>query len=52
MSMVRNLVVGGVAKKLYDVARKPENQQKFKELVGQLASRAGAQTRGGTAGRR
>ena len=53
MGMVRNLVALGVAKKLYDVARKPENQRRIKEMVGQLTDKANtaAARRGGT-GRR
>jgi hypothetical protein len=43
MGMIRNLVALGVAKKLYDVARKPENQAKIKEMAASLANRAGQQ---------
>jgi hypothetical protein len=53
MGMVRNLVAAGVARKLYDVARKPENQAKLKQLIGQLTEKANATAarRGGAAGR-
>ena len=31
--MVKNLVKLGIAKKIYDEARKPENQRRIKEAV-------------------
>ena len=33
MGMVKNLVKLGIAKKIYDEARKPENQRRVKEAV-------------------
>jgi hypothetical protein len=43
MGLVRNLVALGVAKKLYDIARKPENQRKIKEMASSFANKANAQ---------
>ena len=49
MGMIRNVVALAVAKKLYDIARQPENQRKIKEFASSLANKASAQsaTRGG-----
>jgi hypothetical protein len=40
MGMVRNLIAAGVAKKLYDFARKPENQAKIKQMISQATAKA------------
>jgi hypothetical protein len=51
MGLLRTAIKAGIAKKLYDEARKPQNQKMIKDLVGQLAnsrsSRSGRQPRGG-----
>jgi hypothetical protein len=43
MGMIRNVVALGVAKKLYDIARQPENQRKIKEFAASLANKANSQ---------
>jgi hypothetical protein len=43
MGMIRNVVALGVAKKLYDIARQPENQRKIKEFAASFANKANAQ---------
>ncbi len=43
MKLMRSAIVAGVAKKIYDEARKPENQRRMKQAVESLrARRAGA----------
>ena len=37
--MIRTAVLLGVAKKAYDVASKPENQQRIKDAVARLQAR-------------
>ncbi|MGY1813254.1 hypothetical protein [Blastococcus sp. SYSU D00820] len=49
MGMLRNLAVAGIAKKAYDLARKPENQAKIKQLIAQMGEQN--KKRGGGAGR-
>jgi hypothetical protein len=50
MGLIRNVVALGVAKKLYDIARQPENQRKIKEFASSFANKANAQSsRGGRA---
>ncbi len=39
MGMFANLAKLGVAKKVFDSARKPENQQRVKEAVAKMRSR-------------
>ncbi len=39
MGMLSGLMKAGIAKKVFDEARKPHNQAKAKELFGQLASK-------------
>lgn len=39
MGILNGLVKAGVAKKIFDEARKPENQAKAKELFQQLRSK-------------
>ncbi len=43
MGMVGNLIKAGLAKKAYDLARKPENQRKLKALVANARGRKGSQ---------
>jgi len=40
MKMIRSAIMAAVAKKVYDEARKPQNQQKIKEMVAQFQNRA------------
>ena len=49
MSLLRTAIKAGIAKKLYDEARKPHNQKMLRDLVGQLANSrsSGRQPRGG-----
>ena len=50
MGLLRTAIKAGIAKKLYDEARKPHNQKMLKDLVGQLTnsrSQSGRQPRGG-----
>ena len=45
MKMMRNAALAGMAKKLYDESRKPENQAKIKDAVAKVkARRAGGNT--------
>ena len=39
MGMLRGLVKAGIAKKVIDEARKPHNQAKIKQFVGNLANK-------------
>ncbi len=41
MGLINGLVKAGIAKKLFDEARKPHNQAKAKRLFAQLQSRSG-----------
>ena len=43
MGLVSGLIKAGIAKKAIDIARKPENQRKAKEILAGLRSRKGAQ---------
>ncbi len=43
MGLVGNLIKAGVAKKAYDIARKPENQRKAKELIANFRGKKGVQ---------
>ena len=43
MRMMRNAIMATIAKKVFDEARKPHNQQKIKDLVAQLANKRGGQ---------
>ena len=47
MGMIRGLVKGAIAKKVFDEARKPHNQQKAKELFRSVTGKGGKGT-GGT----
>ena len=48
MPFIKGLIKAGIAKKLYDEARKPHNQRKAKELFAQLKDK----NKGGGKGRR
>jgi hypothetical protein len=51
--MIRKLIVSGVAARVIQEARKPQNQAKIKAYVQQaMDSRKNKGTRGGSAGRR
>ncbi len=42
MGLVSGLIKAGVAKKAIDIARKPENQRKAKELIASRRGKKGA----------
>jgi hypothetical protein len=42
MKLIRTAVMAGLAKVVYDQARKPENQQKIKDLMAQFSNRSKA----------
>ena len=42
MGLVSGLIKAGVAKKAYDIARRPENQRKAMQLVKSLRGKKGA----------
>jgi hypothetical protein len=46
MGLVSKIVKLGIAKKVYDEARKPENQRKMKEAVAALQERRAKGRRG------
>ena len=46
MKLIRTAIMAAVAKKVYDEARKPENQKRIQQAVGSLRAR-----RNGTATR-
>jgi hypothetical protein len=39
MKLIRTAVLAGLAKLVYDQARKPENQQKIKEAIASVQNR-------------
>ncbi len=39
MGLINGLVKAGIAKKLYDEARKPQNQAKARQLLAQLQNK-------------
>ncbi len=41
MGLIRNVVILGIAKKVYDESRKPENQRKIREAVANFKTRQG-----------
>ena len=43
MGLISGLIKAGVAKKAIDIARKPENQRKAKEMLAGLRNRKGTQ---------
>ncbi len=42
MGLINGLVKAGIAKKIFDEARKPQNQAKAKELFAKLTDKGGA----------
>jgi hypothetical protein len=53
MKLLRSAIVAGIAKKVFDEARKPENQAKIKAYIAQATDKAKNKGTGpGTAGRR
>ena len=48
MKMMRSAVLAGVAKRVFDEARKPENQARIKEGVAKLQARRARGTNRGT----
>jgi hypothetical protein len=40
MKMVRSALMAALAKKIYDEARKPQNQQRIKEAIASVQNRA------------
>lgn len=44
MGLIRNVVILGIAKKVYDESRKPENQRKIREAVASFKARQGRTT--------
>ena len=45
MGLISGLMKAGIAKKAFDVANKPENQRKLKELVSRARAKRGTRTR-------
>lgn len=45
MGLLRKAAVVGIAKKLYDESKKPENQRRIKEAVDQVKARRDASRR-------
>ena len=41
MGLIGGLMKAGIAKKAFDLANKPENQRKIKELVGKARGKKG-----------
>lgn len=41
MGLISGMVKAGIAKKAYDMARKPENQRKVKDLVARARGKKG-----------
>ena len=41
MGLIRGLVKAGIAKKVYDEARKPQNQAKARQLLARLQGKGG-----------
>ena len=52
MPFIKGLIKAGIAKKVYDEARKPHNQQKAKELFAQLTNKNTGGPKGGGLRRR
>jgi hypothetical protein len=42
MGLVSGLLKAGIAKKVYDEARKPQNQAKAKEMIAKLRAKKGS----------
>ena len=47
MSLLRTAIKAGIAKKLYDEARKPHNQKLIKDFVTSVMNKSGGSARGG-----
>jgi hypothetical protein len=45
MKLMRTAAMAGVAKKVYDEARKPHNQQKIRDAVAQVKARRSGSTK-------
>jgi len=48
MKLMRSAMLAGVAKKIYDEAKKPHNQQKIKDAVASVKARRSTATAGRT----
>ncbi len=48
MAILRSLVKIGLAKKMYDAARKPENQARIKGAIASVQAKRAARRRSGT----
>jgi hypothetical protein len=48
MGLVKNVVLLGIAKKIYDEARKPENQRRIQEAVASMRAKQSAARGRGT----
>lgn len=46
MKLMRTALVAGLAKKAYDEARKPQNQEKIRRAVESMRARRGGHSRG------
>jgi hypothetical protein len=42
VKLIRSAIMAGIAKKVFDEARKPQNQQKIKDLIAQMSNKSGA----------
>jgi hypothetical protein len=51
MKLIRSAIMAGLAKKIIDEARKPQNQAKIKAYIAQATSKTKGSS-GGTTGRR
>ncbi len=52
MPFIKGLIKVGIAKKVYDEARKPHNQRKAKELFAKVTNKNRGGSGGGRSGRR
>ncbi|WP_448627776.1 hypothetical protein [Geodermatophilus sp. URMC 64] len=41
MKLMRSAIAAAIAKKVFDEARKPQNQQKIKDLIAQMQNKSG-----------
>ena len=44
MKIMRGIVMAGIGKKIYDEARKPQNQRRIKDAMQQMRSKQGKRT--------
>jgi hypothetical protein len=51
MKLLRSAIVAGIAKKVFDEARKPQNQAKIKAYIAQATDKAKNNKNKGTSGR-